>query len=193
MDQTGTFSSVKAKTPNSRTLDKTTTPSVNAEPLVIWKNAGELVGGLASDFAAMATSASQEANHFTIEFPTSAGSATAFLNRNEITKKFQNALEALTGQSCRYSVAINEKGTANPSGFTTTQNGSSDKRSTPFKKTVISSAGLLKETVNNPLVSHALTTFDAAIRKVEPPRKPANSHHDIGEAEENNTEESGAT
>ena len=57
-----------------------------------------------------------------------------------------------------------------------------------YKKTVISSAGLIKETVKNPLVSHALTTFDAAIRKVEPPRKPANSHHDIGEAEENNTE-----
>jgi hypothetical protein len=141
----------------------------------------------------MATSASQEANHFKIEFPASAGSATAFLNRNEITKKFQNALETLTGQSCRYSVALQEKGPTDLSGFAPAQNGSSNKPSTPLKKTVISSAGLLKETVKNPLVSHALTTFDAAIRKVDPPRKPANLHQNMAEAEENNTEENGAT
>ena len=194
-DQTApaTSSSVKAKTPNSWTADKTTTPSVGAEPLVIWKNAGELVGGLASDFAAMATSVSQEASHFKIEFPASAGSATAFLSRNEITKQFQSALDTLTGQSCRYSVVLQEKGTTNSSGSIPAQNGSSSTPSTPSKKTVISSAGLLKETVQNPLVSHALTTFDAAIRKVDPPRKPVNSHQDMGEAEETNTEESGAT
>ncbi len=194
-DQTApaTSSSVKAKTPNSWTADKTTTPSVGAEPLVIWKNAGELVGGLASDFAAMAASVSQEASHFKIEFPASAGSATAFLSRNEITKQFQSALETLTGQSCRYSVVLQEKGTTNSSGSIPAQNGSSSTPSTPSKKTVISSAGLLKETVQNPLVSHALTTFDAAIRKVDPPRKPVNSHQDMGEAEETNTEESGAT
>jgi DNA polymerase-3 subunit gamma/tau len=194
-DQTApaTFSSVKAKTPNSRAPDNTTTPSVNAEPLVIWKNAGELVGGLASDFAAMAASASQEANHFKIEFPASAASATAFLSRNEIAKQFQSALETLTGQTCRYSVALHEKGTTNPSGPHAAQNSSSSKPSTPSKKTGMSSAGLLKETVQNPLVSHALTTFDAAIRKVDPPRKPVNSHQDMGEAEETNTEESEAT
>ena len=188
-----TFSSVKAKTPNSWTPDKTTSPSVGAEPLVIWKNAGELVGGLASDFAAMAASVSQEASHFKIEFPASAGSATAFLSRSEITKQFQSALDTLTGQSCRYSVVLQEKGTTNSSGSIPAQNGSSSTPSTPSKKTVISSAGLLKETVQNPLVSHALTTFDAAIRKVDPPRKPVNSHQDMGEAEETNTEESGAT
>ncbi len=188
-----TFLDGKSKTPVSRTPEKTTFRSTDAEPLVIWKNAGELVGGLASDFAAMATSASQEANHFKIEFPASAGSATAFLNRNEITKKFQNALETLTGQSCRYSVALQEKGPTDLSGFAPAQNGSSNKPSTPLKKTVISSAGLLKETVKNPLVSHALTTFDAAIRKVDPPRKPANLHQNMAEAEENNTEENGAT
>ena len=194
-DQTApaTSSSVKAKTPNSWTPDKTTSPSVGAEPLVIWKNAGELVGGLASDFAAMAASVSQEASHFKIEFPASAGSATAFLSRNEITKQFQSALDTLTGQSCRYSVVLQEKGTTNSSGSIPAQNGSSSKQSTPSKKTVISSAGLLKETVQNPLVSHALTTFDAAIRKVDPPRKPVNSHQDMGEAEETNTEESEAT
>ena len=188
-----TFSSVKAKSPNPRTPDKTTTSSVGAEPLVIWKNAGELVGGLASDFAAMATSVSQEANHFKIDFPASAGSATAFLSRNEIAKQFQSALETLTGQPCRYSVALQEKGATNPLGSTTAQNGSSNKLSTPSKKTVISSAGLLKETVQNPLVSHALTTFDAAIRKVDPPRKQVNSHQNKGEVEETNTEESEAT
>ena len=162
---------------------------------MIWKNAGEIVGGLASDFAAMATSASQEANHFKIEFPASAGSATAFLNRNEITKQFQNALENITGQSCRYSVVLQEpKSSATPSGSTQSQDGTLNKPpKNPLSKTVISSSGLLKEAVQNPLVSHALKTFDAAIRKVDPPRKPANSHRRTGEAEENNSEEDGAT
>ena len=59
-----TFSDVKAKTPTPQASENATFLSADSEPLVIWKNAGELVGGLASDFAAMATSASQEANHF---------------------------------------------------------------------------------------------------------------------------------
>ncbi|MDO7682641.1 MAG: DNA polymerase III subunit gamma/tau [Pirellulales bacterium] len=190
-----TFSSVKAKTPARQTQVEKNTPNQVTEPLVIWKNAGELVGGLASDFAAMATSASQEANHFKIEFPASAGSATAFLNRNEITKQFQNALENLTGQSCRYSVVLQEpESAATPSGSPPSQDGTLNKASkNPLSKTVLSSSGLLKEAVQNPLVSHALTTFDAAIRKVDPPRKPAKSHQRMGDAEENNTEENGAT
>ncbi len=189
------FSSVKAKTPARQTQVEKSTPNQVTEPLVIWKNAGEIVGGLASDFAAMATSASQEANHFKIEFPASAGSATAFLNRNEITKQFQNALENLTGQSCRYSVVLQEpESAATPSGSTQSQDGTLNKPSkNPLSKTVISSSGLLKEAVQNPLVSHALTTFDAAIRKVDPPRKPAKSHQRMSDAEENNTEENGAT
>ena len=190
-----TFSSIKAKTPARQTQVEKNSPNQVTEPLVIWKNAGELVGGLASDFAAMATSASQEANHFKIEFPASAGSATAFLNRNEITKQFQNALENITGQSCRYSVVLQEpKSSATPSGSTQSQDGTLNKPSkNPLSKTVISSSGLLKEAVQNPLVSHALTTFDAAIRKVDPPRKPAKSHQRMSDAEENNTEENGAT
>ena len=190
-----TFSSIKAKTPARQTQVEKNTPNQVTEPLVIWKNAGELVGGLASDFAAMATSASQEANHFKIEFPASAGSATAFLNRNEITKQFQNALENLTGQSCRYSVVLQEpESAATPSESAQSQDGTFNKPSkNPLSKTVISSSGLLKEAVQNPLVSHALTTFDAAIRKVDPPRKPAKSHQRMGDAEENNTEENGAT
>ena len=190
-----TFSSVKSKTPAPQTQGTNNTPSPGTEPLVIWKNAGEIVGGLASDFAAMAVSASQEANHFKIEFQASAGSATAFLNRNEITKQFQNALENLTGQSCRYSVVLQEQeSAATPTRTTPSQDGVLNHPSkSPHKKTAISSAGLLKEAVQNPLVSHALATFDAAIRKVDPPRKPANANKRMGAAEENNTEENGAT
>jgi DNA polymerase-3 subunit gamma/tau len=190
-----TFSSIKEKTTTPRALGKKNSPNPDTEPLVIWKNAGEIVGGLASDFAAMAASASQEANHFKIEFPASAGSATAFLNRNEITKQFQNALENLTGQSCRYSVVLQEQeSVATPSALTSPQNGSLNNPSKkPLKKTVKSSAGLLKEAIQNPLVSHALVTFDAAIRKVDPPRKPAHSHQRMGETEENKTEENGET
>lgn len=165
--------------------------SADTEPLMIWINAGEIVGGLASDFAAMATSASEEANHFKIEFPATAASATAFLNRNEITKQFQTALENLTGQSCRYSVILREQGaTTKPSGSKTFRDGVLNKPSKPFPKaTVLSSAGLLKEAVQNPLVSHALETFDAAIRKVDPPRKQDRSNQTMDETDKHYTEE----
>ena len=158
---------------------------------MIWINAGEIVGGLASDFAAMATSASEEANHFKIEFPATAASATAFLTRNEITKQFQTALENLTGQSCRYSVILREQGaTTKPSGSKTFRDGVLNKPSKPFPKaTVLSSAGLLKEAVQNPLVSHALETFDAAIRKVDPPRKQDRSNQTMDETDKHYTEE----
>ena len=53
----------------------------------------------------------------------------------------------------------------------------------------MSSAEFLKEAVQNPLVSHALETFDAAIRKVDPPRKQDRSNRTMGETEKHYTEE----
>ena len=191
-----TMPSVETKRPATQTPIQKNTPgknitSADTDPLVIWKNAGEIVGGIASDFAAMAASATQDANHFKIEFPATAASATAFLNRNEITKQFQTALENLTGQSCRYSVLLQERGAATtPSGSKTSRDGELNKPSKPPPKaTVVSSAGLLKEAVQNPLVSHALETFDAAIRKVDPPRKQDRSNRTMGETEKHYTEE----
>lgn len=191
-----TMPSVETKRSAIQTPIQKNTPSNNitsadTDPLVIWKNAGEIVGGIASDFAAMAASASQDANHFKIEFPATAASATAFLNRNEITKQFQTALENLTGQSCRYSVILQEQGaTTTPSGSKTSRDGELNKPSKPPPTaTVVSSAGLLKEAVQNPLVSHALETFDAAIRKVDPPRKQNRSNQTMGETEKHYAEE----
>ena len=191
-----TMPSVETKIPATQTPIQKNTPgknitSADTDPLVIWKNAGEIVGGIASDFAAMAASAKQDANHFKIEFPATAASATAFLNRNEITKQFQTALENLTGQSCRYSVLLQERGAATtPSGSKTSRDGELNKPSKPPPKaTVVSSAGLLKEAVQNPLVSHALETFDAAIRKVDPPRKQDRSNRTMGETEKHYAEE----
>ena len=183
----------EAQAPVHKTPPSKTTPSTDTAPLVIWKNAGEKVGGLASDFAAMAVAASQEANHFKIEFPATAASANAFLNRNEITKQFQIALENLTGQPCRYSIILQEQeATTTPSGSDTSQDGMLNKLSKPSPKaTVVSSAGLLKEAVQNPLVSHALETFDAAIRKVDPPRNQDRSNQTMVEAEKHHAEENG--
>ena len=173
-------------------------PKSSVEPLSLWKNAGEGVGGLASDFANMAISVLREADHFKIKFPASARSAIAFLNRPEIAKQIQTSLESATGQSCRHSIELQEETTSTTPSKSdgTKSDGTGERSEQPHKavqQTAISSAGLLKETVKHPLVSHALTTFDAAIRKVDPPRRPTDSHRPLARADEHNDKQDGVT
>ena len=168
-------------------------PNSSIEPLSLWKNAGEGVGGLASDFANMAISVLREADHFKIKFPASARSAIAFLNRPEIAKQIQASLDSENGQSCRYSIELHEETTSTtPS----KSDGTEERSEQPHKavqQTAISSVGLLRETVKHPLVSHALATFDAAIRKVDPPRRPTDSHRPLAQADKHNGEQDGVT
>jgi hypothetical protein len=139
----------------------------------------------------MAISAIREADHFKINFPASARSAIAFLNRPEILKQFQTALESKTGQSCRFSVVLQEE-----ANWTTLVKADAARKQSPqahkaVQQPAVSSAGLLKETIKHPLVSHALTTFDAAIRKVDPPRRPADSHQTLAQTDKDNSKQDG--
>ena len=64
----------------------------------MWRNAAELVGGLAYDFAMMAeqvtakTLPDNDCISFVVRFPEAARAATRFMKRNEIHKQFCNAL-----------------------------------------------------------------------------------------------------
>ena len=113
------------------------------------------------------------------------------MNRPEIAKQVQTALETKTGQSCRFSVVLQEEA----DGTTPVKADAARKQSPQPHKAVqqpaVSSAGLLKETVKHPLVSHALTTFDAAIRKVDPPRRPADSHQTLAQTDKDNSKQDG--
>lgn len=139
------------------------------EPLPTWKLAGEAVGGLAVDFAAMAVSAAWDDHLLRVEMPATGGAAVAFLGRPEIVSKFQQALSERVGQACRYAVTCR---TADPTSKAApekqTRQTSSPERG---RARGVSSAALLREAMEHPLVSHARTIFDAAIRKVEPPRR----------------------
>ena len=146
------------------------------DPLPAWNQAAAAVGGIAQDFAAMATAAVWEGGSLRIELPASGASAAAFLSRPEIVGQFQQAVAELTGRPCRYAVSCRPAEPAASAAAERPGAVSEGKRDEPAADRGsgrgVSSAALLRETMEHPLISHARTIFDAAIRKVEPPRRP---------------------
>ena len=144
-------------------------PASLPEPLPTWRQAGEDVGGLAVDFAAMAVAATWEDHLLRVEMPAGGSAAAAFLSRPEIVSKFQQALSERAGQPCRFTVNCRQADPASaaapggqPQPAAVAERG---------RARGVSSAALLREAMEHPLVDHARTIFDAAIRKVEPPRR----------------------
>ena len=151
------------------------TPTPLPDALTSWNEAGAAVGGIAEDFAAMAVEAVWEGNSLRVELPASGTSASAFLSRPEIVGQFQEALSRVAGRPCRYAVACRkDEQVAKPAaGGQAAAGGKLTEQATDRSRgRGLSSAALLRETMDHPLVSHARTIFDAAIRKVEPPRRP---------------------
>jgi DNA polymerase-3 subunit gamma/tau len=145
------------------------------DALKSWNEAGAAVGGIAEDFAAMAVEAVWEGNSLQVELPASGTSASAFLSRPEIVGQFQEALSRVAGRPCRYAVSCrkDEQLPKPAAGGQAAADGKQTKQATDRSRgRGLSSAALLRETMDHPLVSHARTIFDAAIRKVEPPRRP---------------------
>jgi len=145
------------------------------DALKSWNEAGAAVGGIAEDFAAMAVEAVWEGNSLQVELPASGTSASAFLSRPEIVGQFQEALSRVAGRPCRYAVSCrkDEQLPKPAAGGQAAAGGKQTKQATDRSRgRGLSSAALLRETMDHPLVSHARTIFDAAIRKVEPPRRP---------------------
>ena len=159
-----------AQVPDALPSQSTATASESLpEPLPVWRQAGETVGGLAVDFAAMAISAAWDDHLLRVKLPATGSAAAAFLGRPEIVSQFQQALSEHTGHPCRYAVTCQQ---ADPIP-THAAGGKPQPTSLPEhgRARGVSSAALLREAMEHPLVSHARTIFDAAIRKVEPPRR----------------------
>ena len=157
------------------TEEASAAPAPLPDALAAWNEAGAAVGGIAEDFAAMAVEAVWEGNSLRVELPASGTSASAFLGRPEIVSQFQEALTQVAGRPCRYGVSCRkeEQPAETTTGGQAAASGKPTEQATERSRgRGLSSAALLRETMDHPLVSHARTVFDAAIRKVEPPRRP---------------------
>jgi DNA polymerase-3 subunit gamma/tau len=147
------------------------------EPLGVWLRTGEAVGGLMADFAAMASRATWRDEVLEVALPASAGQAASFLRRPEVAAKLTRALVDILGFPMRYTLVVEaaiepaEAAAATPANGRRPGPAASGGGQASLRN---SQAALLRETVEHPLVVHVRTLFDAAVRKVEPPRpRPA--------------------
>lgn len=173
---------------------KSPDPAARPDPLTAWNQAGAAVGGIAEDFAAMAAAAFWQEGSLRVELPAAATAAAAFLGRPEIVGQLQQALAKVVGQTCRYAVACRAADFPETVAGAAGEPPAAGLRAEPVagRARGVSSAALLRETMEHPLVSHARTIFDAAIRKVEPPRRPPPPAPPAAEEAEGGAYESGA-
>jgi hypothetical protein len=141
--------------------------SLPADPLDTWRRGAETVGGLAADFAELASRAVWRDDVLEVVLPASAGNAASFLRRPEIAAGLTRALTEVAGRSVRHSLVIDSTpepvaGDAESEG----RRSNAAERGRPAP----SQAAMLREAAEHPLVVHVRTLFDAAVRKVEPPR-----------------------
>jgi len=131
------------------------------EPLVAWQAAAEAVGGLVADFAAMACRAAWRDGVLEIGLPHAAAQAASFLGRPEVAANLARSLSEARGRSVRPVIVVDPPSAAPaPQALADTER----------PRAAASQAALVREVLDHPLVAQARTTFDAAIRKVEPPR-----------------------
>lgn len=96
-----------------------------------------------------------------VRLPAQATTAAAFLRRPEVVTAISGALETLAGRRIRYGIVTVEAASEQTAAAVAEQT---------RPASVQTQAALLREAADHPLVAHARTLFDAAIRKVEPPR-----------------------
>ena len=139
----------------------TPTPELPADASAAWKAASATLEGLAGDCAAEAIGAAWRDDQLEVTLPAHATTAAAFLRRSEVSSAISRALESLAGRRVRHAIVMLEA-PAEPAVATPVEQ--------PRPVSVQTQASLLREAGEHPLVAHARTLFDAAIRKVEPPR-----------------------
>ena len=135
-------------------------PGLPAEAAAAWRAATGEIGGLAGDCAAEATGVEWRGEQLLVTLPAQATTAAAFLRRPEVAGQITRALEALAGRRIRHEIVMAE----------TVVEAAAAIVEQPRPAGVATQAALLREAGEHPLVAHARTLFDAAIRKVEPPR-----------------------
>jgi len=146
-------------------------PSLPADPLAAWRQAAEAVGGLAGDFGELAHRAEWRDDVLEVVLPAASGNAASFLKRPEMAAGLTRVLSEMAGRPVRHSVVIDAAPTARTAGPDSPERpaGAAERGRPP-----VSQAAMLREASEHPLVVHVRSLFDAAVRKVEPPRpRPA--------------------
>ena len=136
-------------------------PSVSqppGDPLALWQVVTESLDGLAADFAATAAAAAWRDGVLEVSLPAEATTAASFLRRPDSVAALAAGLEARAGRAVRHTILLAPPKPA----------GAEPER--PPQAAVNSQAALVRAATDHPLVTHARTLFDAAIRKVEPLR-----------------------
>jgi DNA polymerase-3 subunit gamma/tau len=133
-------------------------PGLPEDAAAAWRAGTEAFGGLAADLAVAATGVAWRENMLEVTMPGEASTAAAYLRRPEVASGIGKALSDLAGRPVRFTLLV----TPAAAGRTAVQAA----RPAP----AVSQAALLREAAEHPLVARARTLFDAAIRKVEPPR-----------------------
>ena len=141
-------------------------PASLPDPLEAWRACGESVGGLAADFAATAIEAAWQEDLLEVMLPPDGSTAASFLRRPEVSAGLKKALADLAGRPVRHSIIVQSPAPASDNGPAADRPAAVGHGPQAF-----SQAALLREAMEHPLVVHARTVFDAAVRKVEPPRR----------------------
>ncbi len=136
------------------------------DPAEIWRRAGETVGGLAADFAAEATAVQWRGDVLEATVPASAATAISFLRRPQTAASLAAAASELVGRVVKTAVVVGDQESAAAPEHSPAVSEPSPRRP------VASQSALVREAMEHPFVVHARQVFDAAIRKVEPPRQP---------------------
>jgi DNA polymerase-3 subunit gamma/tau len=178
-----TVDAVPAAAPQPRA-----SPALPSDPQAMWQAAASVLEGLAGDCAAEAISAAWRDDVLEVLLPAQATTAAAFLRRPEVSASISRALEDLAGRRVSHAVAFAAAASAA---------GPAAGEEPPRPVAVASHAALMREATEHPLVAHARTVFDAAIRKVEParprdgkPATPSSTVALVGEVDESADERS---
>jgi hypothetical protein len=143
-----------------------TVPGLPDDALSAWLTACGSLDGLAGDFAREAAGAAWQDDVLEVTLPAHAAAAQAFLRRSDVAAAIGNAIEALAGRRVVHRIVLAAAATAAPP----VAGGEVVRRIAPAQ----SQAALVREVSEHPLVTRARAVFDAAIRKVDPPRsRPA--------------------
>ena len=133
-------------------------PGLPEDAAAAWRAGTEAFGGLAADLAVAATGVAWRENMLEVTMPGEASTAAAYLRRPEVASGIGKALSDLAGRPVRFTLLVTPAAAGRPAAQAA--------RPAP----AVSQAALLREAAEHPLVARARTLFDAAIRKVEPPR-----------------------
>jgi len=154
-----------------------------------WHRSSESMGGMTADFAATASRISWQDSILEVVLPAEATTAISFLKRPEIAAGLTKALSDMMGREVRHSILVDapvplavpaaagqKDRVFAPREATLEVLGNSSSGSTEAVAAIepvaiaVSQKVLLREALEHPLVIHVQKVFDAAVRKVEPPR-----------------------